>query len=84
MHSSGAQYVALQKYFSHPSLVIYFFFSNATHKTKTGIANRWETTNSNRIKLSRQWTTNVIGFAVPFTSLSILCKTSLLSQTTMF
>jgi hypothetical protein len=23
--SSGAQYVTLQKYFSHPSLVIYFF-----------------------------------------------------------
>jgi hypothetical protein len=37
MHSSGAQYVALQKYFSRRSLVIYFF-ANATHKTKTGIA----------------------------------------------
>ncbi len=56
--SGGAQYGALQKYFSHPSLVIYIF-SNATHQTKTGIANRWETTNSNQVKLSRQWTTSV-------------------------
>jgi hypothetical protein len=39
--------VTLQKYFSHPSLVIYFLllllllfsFANPTHKTKTGIAN---------------------------------------------
>jgi hypothetical protein len=77
--SSGAQYVALQKYFSHPSLFI-SFFSNATHKTKTGTANRWETTNSNYLGNEQL----VLGFAVPFTSLSILCKTSLLSQTTMF
>jgi hypothetical protein len=44
--SSCAQCVTLQKYFSHPSVVIYFF-SNLTHKTETGTANRWETTNSN-------------------------------------
>jgi hypothetical protein len=31
--------VTLQKYFSHPSLVIYFFF-NLTHKTETGTADR--------------------------------------------
>jgi hypothetical protein len=42
--SSSAQYVILQKYFSHPSLVIYFF-PKPTHKTKTETANRWETTN---------------------------------------
>jgi hypothetical protein len=33
--------VTLQKNFSHPSLVIYFFAS-PTHKTETGIANMWE------------------------------------------
>ncbi len=37
--------MTLQKCFSHPSLVIHFFF-NLTHKSKTGTANRWETTNS--------------------------------------
>jgi hypothetical protein len=42
---TGAQYVTMQKYFSDPSLVIYFF-SNPTHKTKIGTANRWETTSS--------------------------------------
>jgi hypothetical protein len=40
--STSDQYVTLQKYFLHLSLVI----SNPTHKTKTGTANRWETTNS--------------------------------------
>jgi hypothetical protein len=34
-------------YFSHPSLVIYFFFCNHTHKTeKLWTTNRWDTTNS--------------------------------------
>jgi len=37
--------VILQKYFLHPSLVS-CFFPKPTHKTKTGTANRWETTNS--------------------------------------
>jgi hypothetical protein len=37
--SSGAQYVTLQKYFSHSSLVIYFF-PTPTHKAKTATANR--------------------------------------------
>jgi hypothetical protein len=40
------QYVTLQEYFSHQSLVIYFFFGNPTNKIETGTANRWETTNS--------------------------------------
>jgi hypothetical protein len=44
--SRGAQYVTLQKYFSHPSLVKYILFCNPTHKTETGAANRWGTTNS--------------------------------------
>jgi hypothetical protein len=34
----------LHKYFSHPSLVIYFFANHLTHKT--GTANKWHTTNS--------------------------------------
>jgi len=39
--------LTLQKYFSHPSLVIYLLFCNFTHKTETGTANRWGgTTNS--------------------------------------
>jgi len=40
-----AQYVTLQKYFPRPwSKSSYLLFSNPTHKTKTGTANRWETT----------------------------------------
>jgi len=34
--------VTLQKYFSHPSLVISFFPPIPTRKTKTGTASRWE------------------------------------------
>ncbi len=34
-----------QNLFPHPSFS-YLLFSNSTHKTKTGIPNRWETTNS--------------------------------------
>jgi hypothetical protein len=37
--------VTLQKYFSHPSLVIYFF-ATPPKKTELGTANRWGTTNS--------------------------------------
>jgi hypothetical protein len=43
--SSDVQYVTLQKYFSPPSLVVYFLY-HLTHKTETGIANRWGTTDS--------------------------------------
>ncbi len=35
----------LQKYFSHPSLVVYFF-ATPTHKTESGTANIWGSTNS--------------------------------------
>ncbi len=41
---TNAQYVTLQKYFGHPSVY------NPTHKTETGIANRWETTNNNPLR----------------------------------
>jgi hypothetical protein len=37
--SSSAQYVTLEKYFSHSSLVIYSI-PTPTHKAKTGTANR--------------------------------------------
>jgi hypothetical protein len=40
----SAQYLTLQKYF-FTSLVIYFLPTSPI-KTKTGTANRWETTNS--------------------------------------
>jgi hypothetical protein len=58
--------VTLQKkYFSQPSLVIYFS-SNHTHKTKTGIARMSsETNNSNPpgpIKLSSQSKQQMLGF----------------------
>ncbi len=46
----------------------YLLFSNPTHKTKSGTANRWETTNSNApgpIKLSGK-SQQMLGFAVPF------------------
>ncbi len=47
IESSGdAQYVTMQKYFSHPSLDIYFF-SNPIHKAEIGSAKRWASTNSN-------------------------------------
>jgi hypothetical protein len=61
----------LQKYFSHPSLVINFF---PTH-TKTGPASRRESTSTNAhepIKLSSQLPA-LIHSAVPFTKLSKLC-----------
>jgi len=39
-----AQFVTLQKYFPHPSLVVYSFLQPRAHKTETGTANRvkWE------------------------------------------
>jgi hypothetical protein len=61
-------------HFSHLSLVIYFFVSNPTHKTKTGTTNRWGrrliTTHLDYSKYQQQ----VLAFAVPYTSLCILCK----------
>jgi hypothetical protein len=65
----------MRKYFSHPSFT-YLLFSNPTHKPENGTANRWETTNSNPpgpIKQSGK-SQHMLGFAVPFTGLSILCK----------
>ncbi len=75
--------MTLQKYFSHPSLVIHFF-CNPAKKTETGIANRWGTTNSKPARpiimmgQSENWAAvtscflhcfmQVHAFAVPFTS----------------
>jgi hypothetical protein len=64
------------KIFLNQSLVIYFF-SNPTHKTKTWIANRWETApthldQSNYLANQQQ----VLGFAIPFTNLSMHCKSA--------
>jgi hypothetical protein len=39
--STGAQHVSWWKYFSHPSLAIYFF-PKPTNKTETRTANRFE------------------------------------------
>jgi hypothetical protein len=44
--STGAQYVTLQKYFTHPSLYSYLLVCNPTHKTESGAANWWATTNN--------------------------------------
>ncbi len=40
------QYGTLQKYISHPGLVMYSSFATPPMKTKTGTANRWQTTDS--------------------------------------
>jgi hypothetical protein len=74
--SRSAQYVPLQKYFSHSSLVIYFF-SCPAHKIETGTAkNRWrllivtQMHQSNYVANQQQ----VFGCTVPLSSLSKLCK----------
>ncbi len=66
----------------------YLLFSNPAHKTKTGIADRWETTNSNPpgpIKLSSQPTAGVRLWCAFYKPLHPLqkcwAKTILLSQT---
>jgi hypothetical protein len=46
--NGGCSICYLAKHFSHPSLMIYLVFQ-PTHKTKTLIANRWETTNNKAI-----------------------------------
>ncbi len=43
--SSGGQYVASQKYFSHPSLVVYFL-CNPAYQTEPGTAHSLGTINS--------------------------------------
>ncbi len=58
--SSGAKYWPYKNILT--SKFSYLLFPNPTHKTKTGTANRWKTTNSNSpgsIKLSSQPTIGV-------------------------
>jgi hypothetical protein len=53
----------------------YLLFSNPTHKTKALNANRWETepTHLDQSKyIANQQ--QVLGFAIPFTNLSMHCK----------
>ncbi len=80
-----AQYVTQRKYFSHPSLVIYFF---ATPNYKTGTANMWKLLIANHLDHSLRLANQQQGhqshqiyyallyqvhsFDVHFTSLSIL------------
>jgi hypothetical protein len=73
--------------------IVVYFSSNPTHKTKTGITNRWETTNSKapgpimakgaesrRIYYTPFWQV-LLGCAVLFTSLSKQCnKKKMLGQ----
>jgi hypothetical protein len=75
--SSGTQYMTLQKYFSHPSLVI-CFYPTPTHKTKTGTAKRRETTNKEGTHLDQSnYLANqqqVLGLAVPSPALANSAK----------
>jgi hypothetical protein len=73
--SSCAQYVTLQKYFSHPSLAIYFFQTPPIKlKLVLQIGRRLLTAThlnqSNYLANQQQ----VIGFAVCFTNLNFLCE----------
>jgi hypothetical protein len=77
-----AQYVTIQKYFSHPSLVFYFF-PTPPIKPKLGLYVGSESTNSKPIRNTEQQSDHiyytllwlVLGCTVPFTSLQKLCKT---------
>ncbi len=81
--------MTLEKYFSHPSLVIYFF-PTQTGKTKTGTANKWKTINSKPTRPFREWQSYHIHYTLLWkASLRKLCqnacsKSILLSQTTIF
>jgi hypothetical protein len=84
------KFVTLQKYFSYPSFGS-LLFSNPTHKTKTGTANRWETTNSNPhgpTELSSQLTAGFrlcCAFHQPLPLVQkCWAKAILVSQTSMF
>jgi hypothetical protein len=79
--------VTLQKYFSHPSLVVYFLPTPT--KTGTAMGGRLQIAThlyqANYLANQQQ----LLDFAAPFTSLSKQCKmlgqkTILLSQTDMF
>ncbi len=72
---SGAQYVTMQKYFSHPSLIIYFFLTPPI-KIKLGLQIVGRLLIETHLDQSHTLANRqqVLGYAVPFTSLSKLCK----------
>jgi hypothetical protein len=61
---TGAQYGSLQKYLSHPSLVVYFFFPNPTHKTERGTANRWELLIANHLDERKEQQSDLIYYTL--------------------
>ncbi len=72
---SGVQYVTMQKYFSHPSSIIYFFLTPPI-KIKLGLQIGRRLLIDTRLDQSNTLANRqqVLGFAAPFTSLSKLCK----------
>jgi hypothetical protein len=83
--------VTLQKYFSHPSLVIDFFPTPLMIKLKLGLQIGERLVTAAHLDQSKYLANQqqVLGFAVPFTGLSKLGKISrpksiLLSQTGLF
>jgi hypothetical protein len=73
--SSSDHYVTLQKYFSHPSIVIYFF-PTPPIKLKLGLQMGGRLLIATHLDQSNYLANQqqVLGFAMPFTSLSIMCK----------
>jgi len=67
----------VKKYFSHPSLVIYFF-PTPTLKLKLGLRRGGKLLIATHLNQSNYLANQqqVSGFAVPFTSLGILSKTA--------
>jgi hypothetical protein len=70
--------VTLQKYFSHPSLVIDIFPTPLMIKLKLGLQIGERLQMAGHLDPSKYLANQqqVLGFAVPFTSLSKLCKIS--------
>jgi hypothetical protein len=71
---ANAQFVALQQYFSHPRYSSYFPI--VTHTSETGTAKGSRLLIATHLNQSNHLANlqEVLGFAVPFASLSTLCK----------
>jgi hypothetical protein len=74
--SSSAQCITLQKYFSHPSFSYLPFFPSPPIKLKPGLQKGGRLVIATHLDQSNYLANQeqVLGFAVPFTSLSKLCK----------
>jgi hypothetical protein len=86
--STGAQYVTLQKYFSHPNLLVYFFatppiklklgqeIGGGSHNSKPPepiiMLGQWETLSGSQITFNTLFSAG--SFAMPFTSHRKLCN----------